>query len=65
MDYSTSVEYEKFSVKFMMSGASIYDDLLASEFKKNALDQDNRNDVGDWVNFKLPESDKNIAMFSS
>ncbi|MCR6640354.1 MAG: DUF4241 domain-containing protein [Sporocytophaga sp.] len=44
---------------------NIYDDFFAAEFKKNAIDQNNPQDYGDWVNFKLPGSELNITMFQS
>jgi len=40
--------------------------LLDEEFKKNAVDPNNPNDSGDWVNFYLPNKPElNIIMFHS
>lgn len=45
---------------------NFYDDYLAAEFKKNAFDKDNPNDIGSWLNFQLPNKpDLNIVMFNS
>ncbi|WP_207420241.1 DUF4241 domain-containing protein [Desertivirga brevis] len=66
-DKSTVIEYQEFENKFMKEhpGNNIYDDLLATEFKKNAEVKDDPNDAGDWVNFKIPNSANNIIMFQS
>ena len=45
---------------------NIYTEVLAAEFKKNAIDQNDPNDAGNWVNFYLPNKPAlNIIMFSS
>ena len=45
---------------------NIYDDYFAAEFKKNAKNQDDPDDIGDWLNFTLPNRpDLNVVMFSS
>lgn len=45
---------------------NIYDDYFAAEFKKNAIDKDNPHDIGDWLNFVIPGSEKhNVVMFHS
>ncbi|WP_295793195.1 DUF4241 domain-containing protein [Mucilaginibacter sp.] len=45
---------------------NVYDEVLAAEFKKNALDPKDPNDAGDWVNFYLPTKPAlNIIMFQS
>ncbi len=44
---------------------NIYDDFFAAEFKKNAKDQNDPEDIGDWINFQLPNSELNITMFHS
>lgn len=67
MDYKAFLEYENFSDDFMKKNpnGNIYDDVFAKEFKKNAINQDDPNDIGDWINFNLPNSDLNITMFQS
>ena len=66
-DIQAGVEYLKFQDDFMKSNpnGNIYDDFFAMEFKKSAKDQNDPNDYGNWVNFKLPNSDLNITMFQS
>jgi len=66
-DVKAGVEYLKFQDDFMKANpnGNIYDDLFAAEFKKNAKDQNDPNDYGDWINFKLPNSELNITMFHS
>ena len=66
-DIQSGVEYLKFQDDFMKSNpnGNIYDDFFAMEFKKSAKDQNDPNDYGNWVNFKLPNSDLNITMFQS
>tara|TARA_R110002096_G_C14412626_1_gene708397 strand:+ start:60 stop:866 length:807 start_codon:yes stop_codon:yes gene_type:complete len=66
-DIQAGVEYLKFQDEFMKSNpnGNIYDDFFAMEFKKSAKDQNDPNDYGNWVNFKLPNSDLNITMFQS
>ncbi len=67
MDYKSFLKYEDFADDFMKktSTGNIYDDFFAKEFKKNAIDQNDPHDIGDWINFKLPKSDLNITMFHS
>lgn len=66
-DYQAGVEYLKFEEEFTRSSpnGNIYEDLFEKEFKKNAKDPNDPNDIGDWVNFTLPNSDLNITMFHS
>ena len=66
-DFKAGKEYQKFEADFMKKhpDGNIYDDFLAEEFKKNANDQGNPTDYGDWINFQLPDSELNIAMFHS
>ncbi len=66
-DYESGIEYQKFEKDFMNQNpdGNIYDDFFAAEFKKNAVDQDDPNDIGDWINFQLPNSELNITMFHS
>jgi len=46
--------------------SDIYTDFFAAEFKRNAVEQDNPDDPGDWVNFHLPNKPGlNIIMFHS
>lgn len=67
LDYQSAVAYLKFESEFMKAnpGGNIYDDLLANEFKQNAQAPDDSSDPGDWINFKLPETNLNVAMFHS
>ena len=45
---------------------NIYNDFFAAEFKKNAVEQDDPEDIGDWLNFQLPNKPElNIIMFHS
>lgn len=67
-DAHTRQLYNEFDDDFTKQhpGGNLYDDLLAAEFKKNAFDQNNPSDAGDWVNFYLPNKpDLNIIMFQS
>ena len=42
-----------------------YTDVLQSEFKRSALDQDNPLDRGNWNLHRVPGTELNIAMFAS
>ncbi|MEL6559534.1 MAG: DUF4241 domain-containing protein [Bacteroidota bacterium] len=66
-DYQSGKEYQKFESDFIKANpeGNIYDDFFAAEFKKNAKVQNDSNDVGDWINFRLPSSELNISMFHS
>ena len=66
-DHPAANEYLRFNDKFNEDhpDENMYDDLLAAEFKKNAQNKDDPQDVGDWVNFKIPNSAKNIILFHS
>lgn len=66
-DYKAGIEYNKFIDDFIdkNSNGNIYDDFFAAEFKKNAIEPENANDCGNWINFQLPNSDLNITMFQS
>lgn len=44
---------------------NIYDDFFAAEFKKNAIDPDDPDDYGNWVNFTIQNTDLNVMMFQS
>ncbi|GAA4310578.1 DUF4241 domain-containing protein [Mucilaginibacter gynuensis] len=63
-DYKAGLEYGKFTDQFQKEhpNGNIYEDYLASEFKKNAKKP---NEEGDWINLKIPNSDLNITMFHS
>ncbi|AYL95808.1 DUF4241 domain-containing protein [Mucilaginibacter celer] len=67
LDSQTAAVYDKFLDDFQKNNpnSNIYDDFFAAEFKKNAADQDDPNDIGDWVNFTFPGTDLNITMFHS
>lgn len=66
-DYKSGLEYNKFIDGFLKKhpGGNIYDDLFATEFKKNAAEPNNPDDYGDWINFKIPNTELNITMFHS
>ncbi len=67
-DQQTSILYRKFTDEFYAKSpdGNIYDDFFADKFKANALNPDDPNDVGNWLDFHLPDSPMhNIAMFSS
>jgi len=68
MDAETNRFYDELSDQYRQRRPEkdIYNDLIAVEFKKNAKDQTNPNDIGDWLDFYLPNKpDLNIIMFSS
>jgi hypothetical protein len=66
-DYQSGIAFNNFLENFykQKKNTNIYDDLLAREFKKNARNQDDPQDIGDWLNFKIPNKNLNIIMFSS
>jgi len=66
-DVASGAEYLKFQEDFRKENpeGNIYDDFFAAEFKKSAKDQNDPKDYGNWVNFKLPNTDLNITMFQS
>lgn len=66
-DAQTQEYYSKFIDEFHKNNpdANIYDDYFASEFKKNAKDQSDPNDIGDWLNFQIPNTRNNVIMFHS
>ncbi len=44
----------------------VYNDFIAPAFKRNAKDPNNHDDIGDWLNFELPNKPElNIIMFTS
>jgi len=46
--------------------SNYYDDVLASEFKNNAFNQNALNDIGDYVNHNpIKDSNQNVTIFSS
>ena len=67
-DFETQKVYNKFETGFMQRNptGNIYDDFFAAEFKKNAISQSDPDDIGDWLNFYLPNKpDLNVIMFHS
>lgn len=67
-DLETQQFYNHFDTDFMQRNpnGNIYDDFFAAEFKKNAIDQNDPEDIGDWLNFYLPNRpDLNVIMFHS
>jgi hypothetical protein len=67
-DLETQEYCDKFYTTFYERNpdGNIYDDFFAAEFKKNAKDQNDSQDIGDWLNFYLPNKPGlNIIMFQS
>lgn len=66
-DYQAGLAYNRFIDDFMKKypNGNIYDDLFAAEFKKNADDPNDPKDYGNWINFKIPNTNFNITMFQS
>jgi hypothetical protein len=66
-DYQAGKELDAFDTKYFKEhhGSNIYDDFFDAEFKKNSKNQSDPQDRSEWINFKLPDSDLNITMFSS
>ncbi|MDV6168730.1 DUF4241 domain-containing protein [Flavobacterium sp. DG1-102-2] len=66
-DYKAGKDYLKHETDFMKvhPNGNIYDDFFAAEFKKNARNLKDPTDYGDWLNFKIPNSENNIIMFQS
>jgi hypothetical protein len=52
--------YERFP-----KGVDVYTIFFAAEFKKNAKDQNNPQDIGEWINYTFPDTGDAITMFSS
>jgi hypothetical protein len=67
-DVETQMWYDKWEKEFMEKhpDGNIYDDFFAAEFEKNAIDANDPMDIGDWLNFYLPNKpDLNVIMFHS
>jgi hypothetical protein len=67
-DLETQRIFKEFDGAFYKENpdGNIYDDFFAEEFKKNAVEEDNTNDIGDWLNFYVPEhKNMNVVMFHS
>jgi hypothetical protein len=66
-DEKAAEAFQKFEKDLLRKnpGFNIYDDFFAAEFKKSAKDQNDPEDIGDWVNYKLPGTNHNITMFHS
>lgn len=67
-DVETQRFYSQFDTDFIQQNpdGNIHDDFFAAEFKKNANDQNDPHDIGDWLNFYLPNKpDLNVIMFHS
>lgn len=67
-DVETQRWYDKWEREFMEKhpNGNIYDDFFAAEFKKNVIDPNDPLDIGDWLNFYLPNKpDLNVIMFHS
>ena len=68
LDVETQKYFKQFDDKFHKENPdfNIYDDLLADEFKKNAVNPNDINDCGNWVNYHLPNKPNlNIIMFQT
>lgn len=66
-DSMTQEQYAIFMDSFLNEheGANMYNDYFAERFKVNALNQDDPNDIGDWLNYYVPNTKNNIIMFHS
>lgn len=66
-DNKTQSLYVKFEQEFLENNknANMYDDFFADKFKENAIDKNDPNDIGDWLNFTIPTTENNIIMFHS
>ena len=66
-DLKAGLLYGNFVNEFMQANpqGNIYDDFFAREFKKNAILQEDPNDIGDWINFEIPGTGLNLTMFHS
>lgn len=66
-DYQAGEDYNRFLDDFIEKNPSgnVYDDFFAAEFKKNAKAPDDPADIGDWINFTVPNSELSIIMFHS
>lgn len=67
-DLETQATYAKFLDDFIERNpdGNIYDDYFAALFKVNAIDPSDPGDIGNWLNFHLPnQPDLNVVMFSS
>jgi hypothetical protein len=66
-DYKAGLEYNKFIDDLMEKNpnSNVYNDFFEAEFKKNAKNPNDSSDYGDWINFRLPNSELNITMFQS
>ena len=68
VDVATRNAYCDFKDKWYAenSDKNIYDDFFAEVFAKNAEDNpDYQREVGDWINFKIPNSELSIPMIQS
>jgi len=65
-DAQTQELYSDFVDEFYNTdkNANIYDDYFADLFKANA-NKNNPDDIGDFINWKIPKTDHNVIMFQS
>jgi hypothetical protein len=66
-DYKTSMEFNSMTDNFLKNNPekNMYDEFFSSEFKKNAKDQDDPDDSGEWASYIIPETDHNLVMMGS
>lgn len=66
-DYETGKKLVEFNKKFREENPekNLYDAVFAAEFKKSAKNLNDTTDYGDWINYKIPESNLNVTMFQS
>jgi hypothetical protein len=66
-DHQAQQAYAKFSADFMANNpeSNMYDDYFAAEFKKNAINHGDPDDIGDWLNYTVPNTSNNVIMFHS
>jgi Protein of unknown function (DUF4241) len=67
MDEMTRQRFAEVMARFYQERpeGNYYDDVLAAELKKSAVNPEDPRDVGSWNLHVLPGSDLNIAMFAS
>jgi hypothetical protein len=67
MDESTRERFAELMAKFyqLRPEGNYYDDVLAAEFKRSAVEPDSPDDVGNWSMHVLAGSPTNVAMFAS
>ena len=67
MDALTCQSFAEVFAEYYRSNphSNYYTDILAAEFKRNAINPQDPNDIGKWNLHYLPNSELNVAMFAS